>query len=129
MVSAAEVVAAINAAWRSGRTEELAAHFDPAIVIVGPGYRPLASGSEACIGSYRDFLRASVLHDYHQSDIAVHEASGVAVVTYGWEMDYEQGGRRSREVGTDLFVLRRQGERWLAVWRAVTFGPGNDPAG
>jgi hypothetical protein len=47
----------------------------------------------------------------------------VAVATYEWEMDYEQGGRLHREVGTDLFVFERKGETWLAVWRAVTFSP------
>jgi ketosteroid isomerase-like protein len=129
MASAAEVVATINAAWRTGRTEGLATHFDPDIVIVGPEYRPLARGVEACLASYRDFLRVSVIHDYRQADVSVHEAGGVAVVTYTWEMDYEQGGRRSRETGTDLFVLRREGEQWLAVWRAVTFSPVGDPAG
>jgi hypothetical protein len=36
MVSATEVVDAINAAWRAGRVEELAAHFDPAMVILSP---------------------------------------------------------------------------------------------
>jgi hypothetical protein len=56
-------------------------------------------------------------------------AGGVTVVTYGWEMDYEQEGRRSREAGTDLLVLRREGERWLTAWRAVTFGPASDAAG
>jgi hypothetical protein len=99
------------------------------MVIVGPGYQPLARGVEACVASYRDFLRASVVHHYHQSAVLVHQADPVAVVTYGWEMDYEQGGRRSREAGTDLFVLRRDGERWQAVWRAVTFAPAGDPAG
>jgi ketosteroid isomerase-like protein len=123
MVSATEVVNAINAAWRTGRVEELATHFDPAMVIVGPGYQPLARGADACVASYRDFLRASVVHDYRQSDLTAHEAGGVAIVTFSWEMEYEQGGRRSRESGTDLFVLRQTGERWQAVWRAVNFAP------
>jgi ketosteroid isomerase-like protein len=123
MVSATEVVDAINAAWRTGRVEELAAHFDPAMVIVGPGYQPLARGADECVASYRDFLRASVVHSYRQSDLTAHEAGGVAVVTFSWEMEYEQGGKRSRESGTDLFVLRQTGERWQAVWRAVNFAP------
>ena len=50
-------------------------------------------------------------------------------MTYRWEMDYEQRGRRSREEGTDLFVLRREADRWRAVWRAVTFAAVNNPAG
>jgi ketosteroid isomerase-like protein len=129
MASAIEVVDAINTAWRTGRVDDLASHFDPDAVIVGPGFQPLARGAEACVASYRDFLRVSIVHEYRQSALAVHEANGVAVVTFGWEMEYEQGGRRSRESGTDLFVLRRQGDGWLAVWRAVTFAPATDPAG
>jgi hypothetical protein len=38
-------------------------------------------------------------------------------------MDYEQGGRLHREVGTDLFVFKHLDGKWLAVWRAVTFSP------
>jgi ketosteroid isomerase-like protein len=129
MASAAEVVEAINCAWQTGRVDNLATHFAPDMVIVGPGYQPLARGVEACIASYRDFLRVSVVHHYRQSEVSVHEAGEVTVVTYGWEMDYEQGGRRSREAGTDLFVLRREGGQWQAVWRAVTFAPARDPAG
>jgi hypothetical protein len=123
MASAAEVVEAINAAWRTGRADALTACFDPAAVIVGPGYKPLARGAEACVASYRDFLRESVVRDYRQSDVTVHQTDGVAVVTYDWEMEYEQGGHRSWESGTDLFVLRQAGEEWLVVWRAVTFAP------
>jgi ketosteroid isomerase-like protein len=129
MAGAVEVVEAINSAWRTGRTDDLATYFAPDMVIVGPGYQPLVRGVEACVASYRDFLRASVVHHYHQSEVSVHEVGEVAVVTYRWEMDYEQGGQRSREAGTDLFVLRREGERWQAVWRAVTFAPAGDPAG
>jgi ketosteroid isomerase-like protein len=129
MPTPASVVESINSAWRSGQTDDLANYFAPDMVIVGPDYEPFARGADACIASYRDFLRASVVHDYEQAKVAVHESGPVAVVTYRWEMDYEQGGRRSREAGTDLFILRRDGERWLAVWRAVTFGPASDGKG
>jgi hypothetical protein len=123
MMTPAEVVNAINTAWQSGRTDALTDCFDPGAVIVGPGYQPLARGAEACVASYRDFLRASTIRDFRQTESAVHQADGVAVVTYGWEMEYEQAGRTSRESGTDLFVLRRAGKGWLVVWRAVTFTP------
>jgi ketosteroid isomerase-like protein len=126
--NAVEVVGAINAAWRTGQTDDLATHFAPDMVIVGPGYVPLARGAAACVASYRDFLQASVVHDFRQSNLSAHVTGDVAVVTYGWEMDYEQGGQRSREVGTDLFVLRQEGGRWQAVWRAVTFAPAADTA-
>jgi uncharacterized protein (TIGR02246 family) len=118
-----QVLARINNAWRTGDLDRLGDCFHPDMVIVGPGYQELGRGREACVASYRDFLRASTVRAYRESNLAVSEWGGVAVATYEWEMDYEQGGRRHREVGTDLFVFQRQGQTWLAVWRAVTFAP------
>ena len=119
----AAIVGQINDAWRAGRVDELAAYFHPAMVIVGPGYEVLARGADDCVASYRDFLGASVVHQYQESKLLVHETDGVAVATYEWEMEYEQNGKRSRERGTDLFVFQKQGNGWQAVWRAVTFAP------
>jgi ketosteroid isomerase-like protein len=126
MASVAETIERINDAWRTGRVDDLRALFDSDMVIVGPGYQVLARGADACVASYRDFLRASVVHEYRQSDVTIHQSGPVAVATFGWEMEYEQGGRRSRERGTDLFVLRQEGDGWRAVWRAVTFEPAGD---
>lgn len=123
MSTVAETIARINDAWRTGHIDDLHSLFDPGMVIVGPGYLPLARGADACVASYRDFLSASVVHEYQQSDLSIHEVGAVAVATFGWEMEYEQGGRRSRERGTDLFVLRHEGGAWRAVWRAITFEP------
>src|SRR5262249_40063567 len=121
-----QLVGRINEAWRSGQAEHLGDYFHPDMVIVGPGYQELARGRDACVASYRAFLQASVVRAYRESDLAVREWGGVAVATYAWEMDYEQGGRLHRESGTDLFVFERQGETWLAVWRFITFSPKSD---
>jgi hypothetical protein len=118
-----QVLERINDAWRSGRLDDLGNSFHADMVIVGPGYQELARGREACVASYREFLRASAVRAYRESKLALREWGGAAVATYEWEMDYEQGGRLHREVGTDLFVFERQGEKWLAVWRAITFSP------
>jgi hypothetical protein len=123
MRSAAETIECINDAWRTGRFEDLRSLFDSEMVIVGPGYEVLGRGADVCVASYRDFLRASVVHDYRQSRVSIHESGPVAIATYAWEMDYEQAGRRSRDRGTDLFVLRQEDSLWRAVWRAVTFEP------
>ena len=117
------VLERINDSWRSGQLDHLGDCFHPDMVIVGPGYQELARGRDACVGSYRAFLRDCVVRAYRESELAVREWGEVAVATYAWEMDYEQGGRLHREVGTDLFVFERRGEGWLAVWRAVTFTP------
>jgi hypothetical protein len=127
MVSVAETIERINDAWRTGCVDALHLIFDPGMVIVGPRYEALARGADACIASYRDFLRASIVREYRQSAVSIHETRPVAVATFSWEMEYEQGGRQSRERGTDLFVLRQEGDGWRAVWRAVTFEPAGDP--
>ena len=121
MTTVADTIDSINDAWRTGRVDTLQAVFDTDMVIVGPNYEPLARGVGACVASYRDFLGASIVHEYRQSGVAIHESGPVAVASFAWEMDYEQAGKRSRERGKDLFVLRREGDEWLAVWRAVSF--------
>jgi ketosteroid isomerase-like protein len=113
----------INESWRSGQMDRLADAIHPDMVIVGPGYQELARGRDACVASYRAFLSSAIVRAYRESDLTVRVWGNVAVATYAWEMDYEQGGRLHREKGTDLFVFERAGERWLAVWRAVTFSP------
>jgi ketosteroid isomerase-like protein len=123
MADVRQVVEQINQSWRSGQLDHLGDFFDSDMIIVGPGYQELARGREACIASYREFLRASTVRAYRESGLTVREWGGVAVATYEWEMDFEQGGRLHREAGTDLFVFERRGEDWLAVWRAVTFSP------
>ena len=118
-----QVLERINGSWRSGQLDQLGDCFHPDMVIVGPGYQELARGRDACVASYRAFLRDCLVRAYRESKLDVREWGGVAVATYAWEMDYEQGGRLHREVGTDLFVFERQDEGWRAVWRAVTFSP------
>jgi hypothetical protein len=121
-----QLVRRINDTWRSGRVDDLERCFHPDMVIVGPAHRELARGREACIASYRDFLGASVVHEYRESDLAVRAWGRAAVTTYRWEMRYEQGGRTHEETGTDLFVFERCGDdgaSWQAVWRMVMFSP------
>jgi ketosteroid isomerase-like protein len=118
-----QILERINGAWRSGQAEQLGDYFHADMVIVGPGYKELGHGREACVASYRDFLQSSVVRAYRESNLVIREWGATAVATYEWEMDFEHGGRLHREAGTDLFVFERQGEKWLAVWRAVTFSP------
>jgi hypothetical protein len=121
MADVRHILARINDSWRYGQLDHLDECFHPDMVIVGPGYQELARGREACVAGYRAFLSDCAVRAYRESDLAIREWGGVAVATYTWEMDYEQGGRQPREVGTDLYLFERWGESWRAVWRAVTF--------
>jgi hypothetical protein len=117
------VLSQINDAWRTGNPDLLADYFHPEMVIVGPCYQELGKGREACVASYRDFLIGSVVKEYRESNLVIKEWGATAVATYNWEMEFEQDGLLQSEAGADLFVFDRQGEKWLAVWRAITFSP------
>jgi hypothetical protein len=123
MADVRQVVERLSECWRSGRLDQLDDCFHPDMVIVGPGYQELARGRGACVASYREFLSTCTVRSYRESGMAVRQWGTVAVATYAWEMDYEQGGNLHREAGTDLFVFERQGGQWLAVWRAIAFAP------
>jgi hypothetical protein len=111
----------INAAWRTARCDELGEYFHADMIIVGPGYQELGRGREACVASCRDFMRSAEVRAFRESKLTVREWSTTAIATYEWEMEFLQTGALHREMGTDLFVFERQGEEWLAVWRAVNF--------
>jgi ketosteroid isomerase-like protein len=113
------VLGQITEAWRTGHPERLHDHFHEDMVIVGPAYREMGRGREACVRSYAEFLGAATVQEYRESAPVVQAWAGTAVATYEWEMTYALDGRVHRERGTDLFVFAREQGRWLAVWRAV----------
>jgi uncharacterized protein (TIGR02246 family) len=113
----------ISDAWRTGQPGKLHEYFHEDMVIVGPGYREMGTGREACVQSYEEFLRNATIQEYKESEPVVRAWGNTAIATYDWEMAYEMNGRAGREVGTDLFVFGRENDRWVAIWRAIHFGP------
>jgi len=111
----------LNSAWREKRFEELAAFFDPAIVMKGPALKELVRGREALVQSYADFMAQSRIIDYAESGHSAHAWGDTAAVTYNWTMTYEQKGETKRESGQDMFVLARRGLRWVSVLRVMLF--------
>jgi hypothetical protein len=41
------------------------------------------------------------------------------VVIYSYEITYEMNGEIFRDTGRDFFILIREGDKWLAVWRTI----------
>jgi uncharacterized protein (TIGR02246 family) len=113
----------LNEAWKSGRTDQLNDLFHTDMVMVGPGFQELVRGRAACVESYREFAANAKVHDYTESDFKIGVWGDAAICTYSWSMTYERAGEQSRETGTDQFVLSRQADKWLIVYRYIYFEP------
>jgi len=113
----------ISAAWRQGRPDELAEYFHEDMVIRGPELQEMGRGRDVCVGSYKDFISQATVQEMKESDAEIDVWGNTAVASYAWEMHYQMGGASYQESGHDLFVFKRDGRKWLAVWRAVLVSP------
>jgi len=109
----------LNDAWVSGRLEALGQHLDDDMVMVPPGLRKRLVGREACVESYRDFVRRARVRGFIASEPLVEVWGDTAVARYGFQLDYEMYGEDHRDLGQDLFVFTRRDGRWRAVWRTL----------
>ena len=109
----------ITAAWRAGRSQEMASVLDEQVVMAFPGFVGFVEGRQALIDSFVEFAREAQVHDYRQGEVRVDGSGDVAVAQHPFEMIYERDGSRWHSTGWDVWVFRRQGTGWLAVWRTM----------
>jgi Domain of unknown function (DUF4440) len=113
----------INDAWRSQNTDAvnaaLSSCFHPEMVIKDAKLTTVASGREACVQSYVDFVRQARVSNFQQGDPEIHLFPDLAIASYNWRIVYSLNGKEHDERGYDIFVFVRAEEKWLAVWRAA----------
>jgi uncharacterized protein (TIGR02246 family) len=113
------LISKMNQAWLKGNLEELREYFHDDVAVKGPRFESVATGKEACVNSYADFVRAAKIQDFKESDIRVDPFGSAAVATFAWEITYEMNGQDYHETGHDVFVFARRDGKWRAIWRAV----------
>jgi uncharacterized protein (TIGR02246 family) len=118
------LVGRINQAWLEGRPEDLPSALsecfsEDVVFVVGPAFKVVARGREACMAGYAAFVRRAKIDRCQLSDPEIEIADATAVASYGWEMVYMIDGEERRESGHDLFVFTRTDGMWRAVWRAI----------
>ncbi|MGC4231491.1 MAG: nuclear transport factor 2 family protein [Niabella sp.] len=114
-----ERVRKINAAWYSKKFDELSSYFHEQVVFNSPDFLQQVRGKESCVQTYKDFMNASTVLLYNENDIQIQLSHHTAVVTYHFEMKYEQNNQLFHETGTDILVFTKDGE-WKVLWRAVS---------
>lgn len=109
----------INRCWYEGRPLELSDFFHDDIVFNSPDFLHQDKGREQCIRSYADFMDSSRILLYKEHNPGVQMFRHTAIVTYDFEMKYEQNNVIYHETGTDIFVFEQEKEQWKAVWRVM----------
>jgi len=118
-----DIVRRINAAWLDNQPEKLLELFHDRMVIVGSGGNRYGEGKDLCVDSYRSFIQSAKIAHFHETDPRVDVFDTVAIVSYGFEIEYTMDNKTLREGGRDTFVLERFGGQWLAVWRQMVDQP------
>jgi hypothetical protein len=116
---AADTLAIINQAWRSGRVMEMAPYLHEKMVITLPAFTRRVSGRENVIEGFREFSANARVLEYSESGQTVDVIGSTAVVSYRFQMCYERPGYRAHSEGRDLWLFERRPDRWVAVWRTM----------
>ena len=109
----------INHCWYKGQPSQLADYFHDNIVFNGPDLKQQFTGKDICIQSYIDFLNCSKILLYKEANPVVHIFGSTAIVSYYFEMKYEQKDKVYHETGTDIMVFNKYANSWKAVWRSL----------
>ena len=109
----------LNHAWVNGHPDQIGKYLHANVVFASPDLRQRMTGRENCVASYAEFCACAKILGFNESAYAVDVIGETAVVTYGFEIDYEMNGKTHHETGHDLFVFSREGGEWKAVWRTL----------
>jgi ketosteroid isomerase-like protein len=114
-------VRALTRAWRTKQLDLLPALFHERAVIVDVTHGRLAVGKEACVESYRAFVRMADVEAYDEGEPVIDLFESTAVVVYPFQMRYRSGGQSYTESGSDCLVWERGPQGWQVVWRQLVW--------
>ena len=108
-----DLIDRINSAWSTGHPEELEPCFDKNIVMVLPGFGGRAEGRAAVLSGFEDFCENAHIRGFKEIDRQVDVRGCVAVVSFGFDIEYERGLPYDLREGLSLnassfFVLEEQ---------------------
>ena len=109
----------LNRAWLAGDGEGLAELLHEDAVIVRPGFEGQSVGRFAWVASYLEFLAAAAVHNFEEDRFVIHVWADTAVASYEFVLEYEVAGKERTDRGRDLFVLNRERDGWVVVWRTL----------
>jgi hypothetical protein len=67
-------------------------------------------------------MQRTYVHEYHVEDVRGFTSGVVAIITYGWQLDWTVESERRSCAGRDILVLKPQAPSWQMTWRGQTIG-------
>ena len=114
-----ETIRTINQTWLAGRPEDMKPLVHPEIVLVFPGFAGKITGWPAFLAGFEEFCQSSRIVSFDEGEHEVDVIGDTAVVSFNYDMVYEQKGACSHATGRDLWVFTRAAGGWQAVWRTM----------
>lgn len=113
------VLAAITDAWRKNTPAAMRPFLHADVTMVMPQFSGAISGRETLIQSFVEFCTNAKVLEYSESQEQIQVIGRTAIATFRFNMLYERPGYRERSLGRDLWVLERDDDEWVAVWRTM----------
>jgi hypothetical protein len=114
-----QALSAINQAWLTGHPAAMRDLLHPDLVTVFPAFQGQLVGRDPLMATFEDFCAHAKVLEYAESDEQVQVVEDCAVASFRFEMQYQRANYRARCSGRDLWMFRRAGEAWVAVWRTM----------
>jgi ketosteroid isomerase-like protein len=106
-------------AGMAGKIEVLPSLLHDDVVMAFPGFSGRAQGKAAMLGGFEDFVANAIVQAHEELDEQVDVIGDLAVGSYRFDITYSRSGASHRSTGRDLWVFRKSGDRWQAVWRTM----------
>lgn len=114
-----QLMKAINEAWLQQQFDRFDLYFHEEIVFNSPDFSRQIKGRDACVQSYRDFMRIATIDFFKTQSPHIDLTGATAVIKVPFEMHFQLNGKQFREKGTDIFVCSYSQNSWRAVWRCM----------
>jgi hypothetical protein len=115
-----EAIRRITGAWLDGDPDAMGDDLRASMVALMPDADTRLEGRDKVMGAFRDLASQTPAIAWREHDLTVDLVGPSAVVRYRYELDRDVDGATASEHGWDLWVLAREDDRWLAVWRLMT---------
>ncbi len=115
----ADVIRALNHAWRTCDAEALAALLTPEVIVLTAAFDVVAEGREKTVESYISFAREARVLEFEEYDWNEHVLARIAIVTYRYRIEYQRADEHSQDRGNEMFVLVDDSSSWRASCRLL----------
>jgi len=116
-LAAAVWVQGYAAAWLGCDWRRLARRLAGDVALLSPDLKISLAGRRAVLTHLRATMRGAQIHEYNATDLRGRSSGAIAIISYGWQLDWTFRRERRQTSGRDILVLRATPSGWQLVRR------------